>query len=111
MLLHPPAHPSPTRPLCAAAEAAAQPPQLPQLDPAALLEQLSGRDAVLPEVLLEVRHAQLHWKESRMEAGGRESAMRQLSCATASCALSVHVSFACWPAASPAAQQWGLRVH
>ncbi|PRW56114.1 DENND6A-like [Chlorella sorokiniana] len=36
-----------------AAEAAAEPPPLPQLDPAALLEQLAGRDAVLPEVLLE----------------------------------------------------------
>ncbi|KAI7845872.1 hypothetical protein COHA_000606 [Chlorella ohadii] len=36
-----------------AAEASAQPLPLPQVDPAALLEQLAGRDAVLPEILLE----------------------------------------------------------
>lgn len=43
----------------AAAEATAQPPPLPQLDPAALLQQLAGRDAVLPDMLLVVREAQL----------------------------------------------------
>lgn len=50
--LNPPSAPS----LAAAAEASAQPLPLPQVDPAALLEQLAGRDAVLPEILLEVRH-------------------------------------------------------
>lgn len=47
-----PAAPVPPPPAAAAA-APAQPPPLPALDPAALLEHLAGRDAILPDALLQ----------------------------------------------------------
>lgn len=50
---HPPVPPTSLRPPAAAAEAGSQPPPLRPLDPDALLEQLGGRDAILPDILLQ----------------------------------------------------------